>query len=336
MAAPIEHEVRPHIRKENSLAALLARVPEAISFANVEMEAAREANTPEGKYTLTYLLATRNLLRPLMGDLHAIHPDLLRPTGGYEYNPERSIDEVGTAVALTLGKQTTTMPRFWLRTEESPRWERMSHDEAPLEEGDRFAIIDPLDESSGIALGNRVQSTGIAIYNKQGDLLTIGIISLVDDSMMFAERVDGHLRIIPTTSDSPQEPQPNEPLRVATLTRRMHELKDLPIFTTNQGEWTLPSIGGYAVMAMANGEIDTIIDPVKGNPWIEYCLWGPAAESLGLVVTDPQGRPIDRAAIMRDAIKKDLISASRVRFVMSRTPEIHKRVLPLLKPQPTK
>lgn len=332
MVTRAEQDLLPHIRKEHSMGALLAHVPEAITFAKIEMEAAREAKTPEGKFVLTYLFATRNLLSPLMTDLHAINPDLLRPVGGSEYNPERKIDEVGTAVAMTLGKQTADIPRFWLRTEESPRWERMSRDEALLEEGKRFVIIDPLDESSGIALGNRVQSTGIAIYNKQGELLTIGIMSLVDEGMMFAERVDGQLRIVPTKPQAPQEPLPHEPIRVATLTRRMHALKDLPLFATNQATWTLPSIGGYAVMAMANGEIDTIIDPMKGNPWIEYCLWGPAAEELGFVVSDKEGRPIDRAAIMREAITKNLANTSRIPFVISRTPEIHKRVLELLKP----
>ena len=332
MVSPFEQNRQPHIRKENSLEALLTRVPEAISFAKIEMEAAKEAQTPEGKYALTYLLATRKLLRPLMTDLHAIHPDLLRPTGGSEYNPERKIDEIGTAVAFILGRQTADIPNFFLRTEESPRWERLSNDSAPIEDSDRFAIIDPLDESSGIPLGNRVQSTGVAIYNKRGELLTIGIMSLVDDDMMLVERTDDRLRIVSSKPDAPKPDGEPTSIRVATLTRRMHALKHLPLFTTNQATWTLPSIGGYAVMVMANGDIDTIIDPVKGNPWIEYCLWGPAAESLGFVVTDPEGRPIDRAAIMRKAIEKNLSNASsRVRFVISRTPEIHKRVLELLK-----
>lgn len=329
MVSQTEQDHRPHLQETNTLSAMVSRIPEAISFAKLEMEASRQAQTPEGKFILTYLFATRNLLRPTLIDPAMPNSDMMRPIGGYAYNPERTIDKVGTTVAMYLAEQTADIPHLFIRTEEGIQWERVGNNEKPVNEGERFAIIDPLDESSGITSGHRVQSTGIAIYDRNGKLITLGIISLVDDSMMFAEYADDELRIYPHTSEKPPE-DPNQPIRVATLTRRMHALKNLPLFTTEHATWSMPSIGGYAVLSMLKNEVDVILDPLKGNPWIEYCLWGPAAEEFGFTVSDPKGNPIDRAAIVRSAIEKNSSNAERIPFIISRTPEIHRRVLSLL------
>ncbi|MEK7073828.1 MAG: hypothetical protein AAB960_00690, partial [Patescibacteria group bacterium] len=85
---------------------VLKRIPDAVNFAKIEAETTGLAKTPEGKFALTYLLANRNLLQPILSNLSSVSPDLLQPVGGPSYNPERSIDDIGTAVALYISQQT--------------------------------------------------------------------------------------------------------------------------------------------------------------------------------------------------------------------------------------
>lgn len=331
MAAPIEHEVRPYIRKENSLAALLARIPEAIIIATIETESLREANTPEGKFVLTYLFAARNVLQPALNDLRSISSDLMRPIGGPEYNPERSIDEVGTAVAFTLAEHTRDIPHFWIRIEESGKWERAGNG-APITEGERFAVIDPLDMTSSIPKDSRTQTTGIAIYDKAGTLLTAGIMSLVDDGFVFIEKQGDTYTVVPKNSHAKHNNQPNnESLRASTLTRRMHALRDTPLFTDPNTDWKLKCTSGYAVLSLIQGNIDTIVDPFKGNPWYENVIWYAIAQTLGYSVTDKEGKPLNFAKTMQTVTRQEITNGHRMPAIVSRTPEIHNRVLELLK-----
>lgn len=313
---------------------ILSKVPEAVGFAQIESESSEIATTPEGKFSLTYLLAARNLLRPVLREVTAIHPDLLQATGGPSYNPERSIDEVGTAIALTLARQTNDIPKFWMRTEESANWERMSAGDESIKEGQNFAVIDPLDMTSSIIKGDQVQTTGIAIYDRQGNLKTVGMVSLVDDGFIFMEKINGAFHVYPKPTDEhdTHEKNANIPLRVAAKTRRMHTLKDSPVM--KDSVWAMDCDSGYAVLGIHQGKIDTIIDHVKGNPWYEVVIWPAAAQELGYPVTDATGKPLDYSAIMRRMIEKHEGDTYRIPFVISKTPEIHKTVLEKLQPPP--
>jgi len=306
---------------------VMLRIPDAISFADTEAEASGIAKSPEGKFVLTYLLATRNVLKPVLSDLHAVNPELLQPLGGREYNPERTIDMVGISVAHTLAENSTNLHNTWIRTEEQARWRPVKPAEDSWEHAERFIFVDPLDETSAIPKGNRVQSTGLAVYDRNGTLLTMGVMSLVDDAMMFIDHTRGSQPERPVRQ---AEAMP-DPIRIATLTRRMYKMRDLPLFTSGEAVLAAESIGGYVVLSMMQEKIDAMIDPVKGNPWYEYIIWGPAAEALGFVVTDAEGKPIDRAEIVRRGIEKNPGDNYRVPFVISRTPEIHKKILTLLK-----
>lgn len=309
---------------------VIKRIPEAVNFAKIEAETAGLAKTPEGKFALTYLLANRNLLQPILSDLSTISPDLLQPVGGSSYNPERSIDSIGSAVALYISQNAEGIPNFFMRTEESVGWEALDNMGKLPQDGERFAVIDPLDMTSSITKGDRVQSTGIAIYNREGNLKTVGIVSFVDDGFIFVENEGGHLSTYPIKNSRAQEN--GEPLRIATLLRRMYNLKDLPIFTQG-GLWNMNCASGFAVLGIHQGTIDTIIDPVKGNPWYEVAIWGAAAQSLGYPMSDRNGKPIDISAAVRRVIQKHEGDTFRIPFIISRTPEIHERVLSLLAPQ---
>ena len=123
-------------------------------------------------------------------------------------------------------------------------------------------------------------------------------------------------------------------MRVATLTRRMYNLRSLPIFTQG-GKWDMDCTSGFAVLGLQEGAIDTIIDPIKGNPWYEVAIWASAAKALGYPVTDWDNNPIDISAIVRHVIDIHEDDSYRIPFVISRTPEIHSNVLSLLRETPT-
>ena len=315
-----------------SFEGIVRRIPDAVEMAKMEAKSSRLAHTPEGEYALTYLLAARNLMRPVLNDMRAIGSDLLTPTGGWEYNPQRMIDEIGTSIALHIARQTTNIPNLWMRVEEHAKWTPTRPNEGMWEECNRFAIIDPLDMTASIPRGDRVQTTGIAIYDRQGAVQAVGIMSLVDDGMLFMDEIDGKESNVTKGAGADKKLEEAAPLRVATLTRRMHALRDLPLFTSQHGVWVQDCVSGYALLSLLNKTVDTIVDPVKGNPWYEFLIWGAAAKAAGVPISDPSGKPIDISGIARFAIQKNPDENYRIQFVISKTPEIHQRVLSLLKP----
>lgn len=311
---------------------IIRRIPEAIQMAKLEAESSRMATTPEGKFAVTYLLATRSLLRPVLEDLQTIGPDFLLPTGGAEYNPERSIDEIGTLVAEQLAAQSRDIPGLWIRSEESARWQNMGEDSQSVQEGNRFAIIDPLDMTSYIQKKDRVQTTGIAIYDRDGNIKTVGIASLVDQGFVFIEHDNGVIRQFPPPHEHTDTPSP-PPLRVATLTRRMHQMRQLELFTDHHAIWALDCSGGFSILKLHDGQVDTILDPFKGSPWYEVVIWTQAAQQLGFTVSDKDGNPIDLSSAIRRMINRHEGDTFRIPFVISRNPAIHKQTLSLLRPR---
>jgi len=311
---------------------IIRHIPEAIQIAKLEVASSGIAKTPEGTFAATYLLATRSLLRPVLNDLQTIGPDFLLPTGGAEYNPERSIDEIGTLVAERLAAQTHDIPGFWMRSEESARWQSNDGDGQTVQEGKHFAIIDPLDMTSSIQKKDRVQTTGIAIYDRDGNIKTVGIASLVDDGFVFLENDHGVIRQFPAGHEHPTDITPS-PLRVATLTRRMHQMRKLELFTDHHAIWALDGSGGFSVLKLLEGNVDTILDPFRGCPWYEAVIWTQAAQQLGFSVSDRDGNPVDLSSAVRRMIARHENDTFRIPFVVSRTPAIHKKVLQLLRPK---
>lgn len=326
-------QFRPQPNEERvTFEGITRNIPDAIRMAKLEVESTGMATTPEGKFAATYLLATRNLLHPVLDDLQTIGPDFLLPIGGQEYNPERSIDEIGSLTAEYLANMTTDLPNFFLRTEESAQWQSMNHSNGTLETGERFAVIDPLDMTSSIQKKDRVQTSGVAIFDRNGNVKAVGITSLVDDGFVFVENRDGTVHIFPDNYLTPHEHQPNEhPIRVATMTRRMHQIRQLPLFTKEHAQWAMDCTSGFSVLGLLRGDVDTVIDAFKGNPWYEVVIWVNAAQQLGFPVSDKDGNPVDIAGAVKRMIARHEGDSFRIPFVMSRTQKIHDTVLPLLK-----
>lgn len=330
-----QQERSPALKPLKTPEEILSELPHAVELAKIEAETSGLTKTPEGKYVLSFLLSARNLLRPILTDTH-IHRDLMTQIGGQGYNPQRNIDELGILIANYLNQQTTDIPNMWIRSEEHARWEPVNPAGGLWDDAERFVFLDPVDETGAIPKGKRYQAAGVAIYKKSGELCSLGVVSLVDDGMIFIDTPDHVTAYANTSFDRDgSEPAADRPIRVATLSRRMHALRNTPILK-HTGAWIMDSIGGYAVLSLLNNSIDTIIDPIKGNPWYEYVLWGPAAEAVGMTVTDPNGNPIDYTRIVRDVIAKNPDDAYRIPFVMSKTPEIHARVLASLTPNTEK
>lgn len=327
-----KEQFRPNTNQEFvTFEGITKKIPDAVRMAQLEVESTGMATTPEGKFAATYLLATRNLLTPVLDDLQAIGPDFLLPTGGQEYNPERSIDEIGSITAEYLASMTTDLPNFFLRTEESAQWQDMGGSGRPPEHGERFAVIDPLDMTSSIQKKDRVQTSGVAIFDKDGNTKAVGITSLVDDGFVFIENREGTLHIFPDTYLTPHEHTPDEhPLRVATMTRRMHHIRQLPLFTKEHAQWAMDCTSGFSVLGLLRGDVDTVIDAYKGNPWYEVVIWVNAAQHLGFSVSDRAGMPIDVAGSVRRMIARHEGDSFRIPFIMSRTQDIHNMVLPLI------
>lgn len=327
-----KEQFRPPLPKESlTFESITRKIPDAIHMAKLEVESSDMAKTPEGKFAATYLLATRNLLQPVLRDIQSIGSDFLIPIGGQDYNPERSIDEVGSLVAEQLSDMTSDIPTFFLRTEESAQWENVNKYDSTVKEGKRFAVIDPLDMTSSIEKKEKVQTSGIAIFDQEGNVLTVGITSLVDDGFVFIEKQGEKLHVFPKIHQTRTDQYTDDHIRVATLKRRMHKIRQTPLITSEKGEWVMDCASGYSVLGLLHNKVDTVIDPFKGNPWYEVAIWVNAAQQLGFPVSDKDGNPIDIPAAIRRMIDRHEGDSFRIPFIISRTQDIHNTVLPLLK-----
>lgn len=318
----------PVLKPPESLDSIMHRLPCAVDFAKLEMESSGMAKTPEGKFALTYLLAVRNLLRPVLTETH-VHQDLLQTTGGPENHPDLKMDDIGTEVAYRI---PADLPHFWLHTEQSADWQNFNKNNETPDTGKLFAVIDPVDMTSSISRGDRVQSTGIAIYTREGRLKTVGMVSLINNGFIFIENNGNSTRIY--GSDTYEQPatehDQDRPLRIAAKIRRMYQLQTLPLM--KHGIWSLDCDSGFAVLGVYQGTVDTVIDHIKGNPWYEVAIWGGIAESLGYPMTDAEGQTVDLSAMMQNVIRRHRNDEYRIPFVISKNRSIHSRVLPLLRP----
>ena len=196
--------------------------------------------------------------------------------------------------------------------------------------------VDPLDETGPMRIGLRVQTTAATIANYGGEFVAGTITSLVDDEMILIENEDVHLIRFYESLKNPDGGSPLVQLeigspevrdigdaRIATLPRRMQELqRRFPIFANRE---YLPTFGGHGLLAMIRGDIDVMLDPLKGQPWYEAVHWGPMAERVGFSVSDPEGERIDFQNILLNAIQgKEL---GRVKIVISTHQELHNQVL---------
>lgn len=325
-----------------SLEAIRGLYGHAIANAEALAEQDGMTQTRAGNLCLTYCLASASVLRPVLADARLHESPLLMEIGGPRENRSLAIDKIST----DLVRQILRNPQYPFQSvdiyiEEVGEWASYRSVESSMTQVlPWLMLVDPLDETSAIGKGLKVQSTGIMVANNNGSILAGGIASLVDNTVLIVERRDLKARINFSDRENFLQPLPlrvaterleGTPLRVATLARRIEGLSQTPLFQ-KKPYVELPTFGGYAVLALLHGTADALIDPVRGQPWHEACIWGPIAELAGLVVTDPQGKPIDFARIMQ--ISRTSAVMNKVPLVISANRAIHREVLSELSQSP--
>lgn len=132
------------------------------------------ATTDEGKCVLQFCFATARLLRPILRNPVARKNLAVEVGGGAAYNPHYQIDLLPGALAEITWKHSTGNDRTLLYLEERGF---MTLGRTRKE---RYVIIDPLDESSAVGTGLRVQVSGAVVCDERGEFLAGGIASLQD------------------------------------------------------------------------------------------------------------------------------------------------------------
>jgi len=311
---------------------------EAIEFVDRVLEETRPivyesdiARTEWGKAGLWYSVTQAKILRPeLRSPTPLRQSGLLEKTGGPEYNPTREIDTIGNKVIHSIMRRIY-MPAL-VYIEEEKRWLAFNS-EIP---GIPVSIaVDPLDETGPIRIGLRVQTTAATIANQHGEFVAGTIASLVDDEIVLIEDGEVHLMCFDENATDFSKNSPLKKLavnppavrdihraRIATLPRRMEQLRRFPAFRNLD---YLPTFGGYGLLEMIRGDIDVMLDPLKGQPWYEAVHWGPMAEQAGMVVSYPDGNRIDFQSILLRAMQGEQVA--RVKIVISRDQHLHDQVL---------
>lgn len=284
------------------------------------------ADTPEGKSILKFALAGATLLRRLLRDPEMIAELLDIVPGGDPTNPHYVLDLLPGAVAQRIWQGTPFADKTLMFLEE--------HGFVALgrRRKIRYVIADPLDESSLVETGLRVQTSGAVICNERGECLAGAITSLVDNTILFVtkdhpprllnfDESRGRLHEFQAEGTSNRTNR----LRYQTLPRRIDIMPKKFVDIYNYP--SIPTMGGYAVLMLALGKQDFALDHI-GQEVYEAAIWYTIAQACGFPVTSLDGKPIDMPAHIRYAMRRRDMS-QRIPAVISRTSEIHRRVIPI-------
>ncbi len=308
--------------------AVASLCPPALEQAAVLAEQSKLVQTPAGELCFTYVLAATTVLRRLVNHPDIATSSLCQSAGGESYNPHLTIDAIGAAlidVLVPLQSQTIN-----LYVEERKSWQK-----SPAPGADWSVVVDPLDETKAIPDHLRVQSTAITVAGSDGRLLAGGVGSLVDPWILFSESGQHHLVFYKEVNaqhakadlwDFPlalPEPRKDQQLRLATLPRRVAQLRQSGLLAPNEDP-KLMTFGGYGLLALIKGEIDAMLDPGKGQLWYEAYLWGQMAQEVGLPVSAPDGNLLNFAAILE---RSQAGVTPRVPLVISASGEVHRQII---------
>lgn len=293
-----------------------------------EIVAKENLLTQEGKFALTFLLASANLIA-------SAGPNLSKVVKGGTENPSLEIDLIGGEIADML------LPAFlWekqgregteIYIEERKAWEAHPKGVKPLSgENARMILVDPCDET----ISPSYRSVGISIFDKEGKFLAGGVAGIDDEIVVFVEGekvgfvgLDGGKNSLKDPLSVKFAPGAPEHLKIATLTRRLDDEKTWKSLQriSPDGRTIHQTFGGYGLISMLRGELDLMVDSSKGQPWYEAAQWGALAEKLGFSVEYDGGKIPDAQYIISKP------TPPRTPLVISRNKEIHLRVLEALR-----
>ncbi len=273
-----------------------------------------KAERPE-TFTLTYLLATGQMLWPCT--VYDACPDerLGEVTGGEPDNPEITIDEVGTTI-LEKMIRSSALPISDFYIEEGKKWEK-THKSTSFSQKYR-AVLDPLDGSSLYRkrvklmqehpgqkpdISMLVQASGLTLFeissaSRDGDIwqpAVSGIVSLVEPSIVLAvgnnPSASGIFNWDPAHGGLVRAQVGRNPpvAKIASLPR--HEASyqmTRGLFRENE---IYPTFGGEGVRQFLLGNIElgladmALGKPVageykSGQPWYELANWATISSML--------------------------------------------------------
>lgn len=285
------------------------------------------AQTPEGKAVLISCVSAASALRTMLRDPEITSSLIGEVPGGEAYNPYYLVDFLPDAIARQIWETSPMSPHTSLHMEE------IGLVNLGNRRKDRVVYTDGMDGSKNIDQGMRDQVFGMVVCNQRGEFITGGIASLVHNSIMFIEsgetpyllNYDESRSSLRTAIISPKISYQNRQLRYMTLRRRVNNLEST-IFFEKHHYPNLTTLGGYAVLMLAEGREDVIVD-TKGQLPYEAIIWFNMAREYGFIVTYPDGKPIDLPRIAIQYIRNH--DMGRVPVVICRTAEIKQQVIPL-------
>lgn len=293
--------------------------------------------TEQGRLTLAALLHTHLMLEPILREKEKLRvAGFFDETGGPPNNRHIKIDEYGKRALEFQAKNFPFTSSASLRIEETHAWTNPLNSGSP----ECYIVMDPLDESSSAdKIDKLVQSAGIIIADKDGQLIAGGIANLVGKEIIMIEKGNLHVFVILGSPDKPKEitlnkidpeniPQVDRVLdgkiHYAMLGRRVKGIKQTMFY--HEQTLALDMFGGFGIHKLLDGTIDAAIDTAKGQPWYEAVIWGWIAREMGYTVIGINGKPIDfQALLLRNNEGADPINPEdleRVKIIIAKTPEI--------------
>lgn len=318
----------PRLERERNLPDFLTldyqrtRYDSAVRRAKEVAEPKLQSLTPEAGAILHYLLAQSIMLRPVVNHPQIKHSEFLNETGGgAKHNREKKIDVIGGEIGKRILRESG-IEGVRVHVEEHHQWETPENDEGlePLGPGiRRFVLIDPLDETNKVGTKEKGETTGIAIFDADKKFVAGGIASLsrgekdvllIDGGSVIRLEFDENndeLRNHPqvTLFERAKDNISRLRTRIAYLDQRAHEIEEsrLKKLVSRGRSWR--GFGGWGILALHRGELDVMMDPIKGQKWYELLIWGPIAEA-SFWTTDQKGRWIDYESVLHRVLTQGI------------------------------
>lgn len=306
------------------------RYEEVIDLSLALVEEKFSGKSEEFRFVLAYGLSVAQLTRPLLRHPKLLESELLQVIGDESYNPHLVIDRINRDLLLRL------LPNFGFQhldlfVEEMGDW--MHLDQIPHSQTDRpplTLVVDPIDGTSDIKKGLKTQASGIILLGESGEQVVGSVVSLTNHKVLVFEGDQVQLFLYDEKSQrlSVILPKPERFIqssynpRIAILERRLIALEGSQFYTLFRDAVTLPTFGGHAFLALIDGEINSMADPVKGQPWYEAVLWASAAKASQMQATLPDGGNLDIGELIRQSKAVGGLK-TRVPLVISANPVVH-------------
>lgn len=264
-----------------------------------------DLTTDQARFSLGIVLAIKHVLDPIIRDSRLAQSSIIKTIGGDQGNPHRAIDMVGSMLMdKGLASYAPWLGGGKLFVEERKTWQPlrkpidtdMLHTDHPAPYN---IILDPCDGTSHVTDGNPYLATAVTVLNPKNQFIASCLASLVTKAVIVVDKKTPHLynytpefRFLGETPIPQPGTKARFPTRIATLDRRVPELIESGILRPSDTV-TLRTFGGHAAIALVLGQVDLLIDPIKGQPLYEAIHWGWPLSQVGYWVSNGSGETIN-------------------------------------------